>query len=145
MFEDLNDTFNISECVIVIYRVFLMQACVCFTLPGRDEHVQGCVLLYALCPGCIWLANVPDEKAGLWAVPPCQLLPVSTQTYTRTVLIYLVSVSLEPLQYGANFKCVNTCQVVIHWDNTALVGPTHWQKRCQINWVLLSRFAAMGC
>lgn len=59
----------------------------CAPLPaGWDEHVQRRVLLHALCPGCIWLAHVPDEEAWLWAVPPRQLLPVSTQTYPRTFL-----------------------------------------------------------
>lgn len=75
----------------------LVSICLSFPLPGRDEYVQRCVLLHALCPGCIWMAHVPNEEACLWAVPPRQLLPVSTQTHTRTVLIYLASMSLEPL------------------------------------------------
>lgn len=51
-----------------------------------DAYVQGGVLLYALCPGCVRLAHVPDEEAWLWAVPPRQLLSVSTQTHTHTFI-----------------------------------------------------------
>lgn len=39
------------------------------------------MLLHALCPGCVWLAHVPDEKTCLRAVPSCQLLPVSCHSH----------------------------------------------------------------
>lgn len=144
IFEDLNDVSSCSDASVCVCVCLCLSICLPFPLSGWDEHVQGCVLLYALCPGCLWLAHVPDEEACLWAVPPRQLLPVSTQIYTRTVLIYLVSVSLEPFQCGSNFTCVNTCQVVIHWDNTTLLRPTHWHKQCRINHILISRLPALG-
>lgn len=147
---DLGITGSFWMCYYSYSSFVLTCVCVCvsgclpFPLPDRDEHVQGCVLLHALCPGCIWLAHVPNEEACLWAVPPRQLLPVSTQKHTRTVLIYLASVSLEPLQCRSNFTCVQTCQVVIHWDNTTLVRLTDWHKQCRINHLLLSTSPARG-
>lgn len=72
---------------VLLLLVCSLQCKYLFLLPlGGDEHVQGGVLLYALCPGCIRLAHVPDEEAWLWAVPPRQLLPVSTQTRTHTFI-----------------------------------------------------------
>lgn len=95
-----------------------------FPLADWDEHVQRCVLLHALCHGCVRLAHVSDEESCLWVVSPRQLLPVSTQTYTRTLLSIW---SLEPLLCRSNITCVNTCQVVIHWDIRDLVSLTWWQ------------------
>lgn len=70
-----------------------LSVCLPPPAPGRDEHVQGRVLLHALRAGGVRLAHVPDAEACLWAVPPRQLLPVSTHVYTRTVVMYSASVS----------------------------------------------------
>lgn len=57
---------------------------VCLSIfSGWDEQLQGCVLLHALCPGCIRMAHVPNEKTCLWALSSCQLLPVSRRAQVQ--------------------------------------------------------------
>lgn len=47
------------------------------SLSARDAAVQRGLLLHAVCPGCLWLAHIPDEEAHLWTLPPGQILLVS--------------------------------------------------------------------
>lgn len=47
------------------------------SLSARDAAVQRGVLLHAVCPGCLWLAHIPDEEAHVWTLPPGQILLVS--------------------------------------------------------------------
>lgn len=68
-------------------------------LSGWDEHVQGCVLLHALCTGCIRVAHVPNEETCLRLVPPRQLLPVSTQALTQFGFWFLLSLILAHTQF----------------------------------------------
>lgn len=57
--------------------------------------------------------------------------------------IYLVSVSLEPLLCRSNITCVNTCQVVIHWDSRGLVRLTLWQMLSTM--FHIPRFPVLRC
>lgn len=47
------------------------------SLSARDAAVQRGVLLHAVCPGCLWLAHIPDEEAHMWTLSPGQILLVS--------------------------------------------------------------------
>lgn len=111
--EHLRQWCSLCLCVGCIFNI----VCVCPS--DGDGHVQGGVLLHAVCPGSVRLAHVPDKEACVWAVPPGQLLPVSLPAS-------LPSHALTPVSH---FTFISIDKVVIHWDNNTLVKPhslTEW-------------------
>lgn len=69
------------------------------------------------------MAHVPNEKTCLWAVPSCQLLPVSRRAQLQ---FWFTSLSVcVPWTFFNLFRlCRHICQVLTHWEFTAFIALT---------------------
>lgn len=66
------------------------------SLSARDAAVQRGVLLHAVCPGCLWLAHIPDEEAHMWTLSPGQILLVSGHPVSHSAFSSSLFPSVSP-------------------------------------------------
>lgn len=66
------------------------------SLSARDAAIQRGVLLHAVCPGCLWLAHIPDEEAHMWTLSPGQILLVSGRPAYRSAFSPSLFLSVFP-------------------------------------------------
>lgn len=87
-------------------------------LSARDAAIQRGVLLHAVCPGCLWLAHIPDEEAHMWTLSPGQILLVSGRPAYRSAFSPSLFLSIFPW-----FRILSSVCFLCHFSVTSYFFP----------------------